>query len=56
MASPRDTWLCLLLVLVIGATLFLRVKFPQASRRSETAVLAMTSVLFFGLCYLLLTH
>ena len=41
------------MLLVVTGILFLRVGFPQASRRSETVALIVTAVLFFGTCHFL---
>jgi hypothetical protein len=49
--SPADeSWLCLLLVALFLVLLFLRVKFPNASKRSETLVLLGVTVVFFSVC------
>jgi hypothetical protein len=50
MGSQNDPWLAFFLLLVVTGILFLRVRFPEASRRSETAVLIVATVLFFGIC------
>jgi hypothetical protein len=49
--SPTDeAWLSLLLLALFGSLLFLRLRFPNASRGSETAVLAALTVLFVSIC------
>lgn len=53
MRSPDDPWLCMLFVVLFSVLLLLRIKFPVASRRAETAVLAAATIVFFSLCYLL---
>lgn len=53
MSSTDDVWLCLLLVALFGLLSFLRVRFPGASKSSETAVLVSATVIFFSLCSLL---
>jgi hypothetical protein len=45
-----EAWLNLVLVALFGLLLFLRMKFPKASRRSETAVLLSATILFFLIC------
>ena len=50
MSSAVDVWFSVLLVALFGALLLLRVHFPKASRRSETAVLVSTALLFFIIC------
>ena len=50
MNSADDAWLSLLLVALFGLLLFLRVRFPNASTRSETLVLVAATVLFFSIC------
>jgi hypothetical protein len=54
MSSVDDVWLCLLLVALFGLVFFLRVRFPGASKASETAVLVSATVIFFSLCSFLL--
>ena len=54
MSSAIDTWLSALLVALFGALLLLRVYFPKASRRSETAVLVSVTILFFGICNMMM--
>jgi len=54
MGLQRDGWLGLFLVILFSAVLFLRVRYPQASRRSEMVTLSITTALFFGLSYFLL--
>ena len=49
--SPTDeAWLSLLLIALFGTLLFLRLRFPKASRGSETAVLIAATILFFSIC------
>jgi predicted branched-subunit amino acid permease len=49
--SPADeVSLSLLLVALFGLLFVLRIKFPDASRGSETAVLLSVIVLFFSIC------
>jgi hypothetical protein len=43
-------------VLIFAALLCLRARFPVASNRSETVVVMLATVLFFGLCFLFLPH
>jgi hypothetical protein len=43
-------WLCVLLLALFGTLLFLRVRFPGASKRAETSVLVGAAILFFGTC------
>jgi len=50
MNSAEDPWLCLLLIALLGGLFFLRVRFPNASKRSETVVLIAATVLFFSIC------
>jgi len=50
MNSADDVWLRLLLVALFGTLLFLRIKFPKASRRAETTVLLFATILFFSIC------
>jgi hypothetical protein len=53
--NPTDeVFLGLLPVALFGLLLFLRVRFPNASKRSETAVLVSATVLFLSVCSLLL--
>jgi hypothetical protein len=40
----------LLVVILLGVLLLLQIKFPNASRKSETGVLVLVTVAFFGLC------
>jgi len=54
MSSADPAWLCIALVCLFGALAFLRVRFPMASKRAETAVLATATVLFFFACNLFL--
>jgi hypothetical protein len=44
----------MLTVALFGLLLFLRVRFPHASRGSETAVLVSAAILFFSVCNFLL--
>jgi hypothetical protein len=50
MNSADDVWLPLLLVALAGLLLVLRVRFPNASRKSENAVLVASMILFFVIC------
>ena len=43
-------WFSLLILVLMTGVLFLRVRFPNASHRAETAVLAIATVAFFSLC------
>jgi len=52
MNSTDEAWLSLLFVGLFGFLLFLRTKFPNASKSSETAVLIIATILFFSLCNL----
>ena len=54
MSSPSDPWLGFLLAVLFGLLLFLRVKFPNASKGAETTALAVTIVVFFLGCHVLL--
>ena len=54
MESANGLWFSVALVLLFGALVFLRSKFPGASRRAETVVLAGTTIVFFSVCYFLL--
>ncbi len=55
MNPTSDPWLAVVLVVLFGVLLFLRVKYPSASRRTEAAALAITIVLFFAVCRVFLT-
>ena len=50
MSSPDEAWLCLVVVALVAVLLFLRTKFPAASKRSETMVLLGATILFFSIC------
>jgi hypothetical protein len=50
MSSVNEAGLCLLLVALFGVLLFLRLRFPNASRSSETLVLIAAMILFFSIC------
>jgi hypothetical protein len=50
MSVPDEAWFSLLLLALFGFLFFLRLKFPGASRSSETAVLLMAVVAFFTIC------
>jgi hypothetical protein len=52
MSAVDEAWLSLLLVALFGFLLFLRLRFPNASRGSETAVLVAATILFFSICNL----
>jgi hypothetical protein len=54
MSSAANQSFSLLIVLLLSLVLYLRIRFSNASPRSETAVLVATAVLFFGLCYVFL--
>jgi hypothetical protein len=54
MNSTDEVFLGLLPVALFGLLLFLRVRFPNASKRTETAVLVSATVLFLSVCSLLL--
>lgn len=54
MNSTDEVFLCLLLAAVLGLILFLRTKFPGASRAAQTAVLLVATILFFSICNLFL--
>lgn len=55
MKTSDDPWLCLLLVLVPLTLLFLRMRYPNASQRSETVILAIATIAFFSICSFLLS-
>jgi hypothetical protein len=38
------------IVLLLGSLLGLRIRYPKASQRSETVVLAVVAALFFSIC------
>jgi hypothetical protein len=50
MEAAQDAALSVLLVVLTGVLMFLRVRYPNASRRSETAVLIATVLAVFGIC------
>jgi hypothetical protein len=52
MGPADEAWLSLFLVALFGLLLFLRIKFPNASRGSETAALVIATILFFSICNL----
>ena len=54
MGSAGEAWLTALLLALFGLLFFLRVKFPKASKGSETAVLLGFTVVFFSICNFLL--
>jgi hypothetical protein len=56
MQSAADLWFSIITVLLFAVLLFLRSRFPDASRRSEAAVLTLATLTFFGLCALFLPH
>lgn len=56
MGSPTDPWLSFVLVVFFGLLLFLRIKFPNVSKNTETAALAITIVTFLAVCHVFLTH
>lgn len=45
MDSADEAWLSLLLVALFGLLLFLRIKYPDASKGAETAVLVGATIL-----------
>ena len=51
MYSDAGLWFSLILVLLFAGLLFLRLRFPHASRGRETAVVLITTFVFFGLCF-----
>jgi hypothetical protein len=51
MSSPSDPWLAVVLVALFGLLTFLRIRFPNVSKRTETAALAATIVVFFLVCH-----
>ena len=53
MYSDAAFWFSLIMVLLFAALLFLRLRFPDASRGRETAVILIATFLFFGLCSVL---
>ncbi len=55
MNSADEAWLKLLLVALFGLLLFSRYKYPNASKRAETAVLVGTTILFFSICNFLVS-
>jgi uncharacterized membrane protein len=55
MNSTDEAWLSLLLVALFGLLLFLRIKYPDASKGAETAVLVGATILFFSICNFFLT-
>lgn len=50
MSSADEIVLTLLLLALFGTLWFLRLRFPNASRHSETGVLILATVLFFSIC------
>jgi hypothetical protein len=54
MSSENGLWFSLLSTLLIGVLLLLRVRWPQLSRRWETAALTIGATMFFSLCHFLL--
>jgi hypothetical protein len=54
MSSTDGALFSELMVLLFLVLLGLRVRFPRASQRAETAVMTVTTVLFFSLCYIFL--
>ena len=55
MNSADEAWLSLLLVALFGLLLFLRIKYPDASKGAETAVLVGATILFFSICNVFLS-
>jgi hypothetical protein len=56
MSSTDGALFSELMVLLFLVLLGLRVRFPSASQRAETAVMTVTTVLFFSLCYIFLRN
>jgi hypothetical protein len=56
MGSVEGTWFSGSMVFLFGSLTFLRSRFPGASKRTETAVLAATTLLFFSLCHFFLAR
>ena len=50
MSSPDEAWLSLLVVALFGLLVLLRLRFPDASKGAETAVLLSATILFFLIC------
>jgi len=44
-------WFSLIVVLLFTTLLLLRIKFPAVSIGRERAILLITAILFFGVCY-----
>lgn len=55
MHPPSDPWSAVALAGLFGLLFVLRLRFPNASRRAETAAVAATAVLFFLVCHASLT-
>src|SRR5664279_3490421 len=55
MNTAEEAWLSLLLVALFGLLLFLRIKYPDASRGAETAVRVGATILFFSICNIFLS-
>jgi len=49
MGSADEAWFSLVLVALFALLSFLRTRFPNASRGSETAVLLIATILFFSI-------
>jgi len=56
MSASKGAWFSLLLLALFGVLLFLRGKRPNASKPAEAAVLVVTSILFFSICYIFLRN
>ena len=54
MYFAAGVWFSLIVVLLFTGLLYLRARFPKASTRKEMAILLITTLLFFGVCYLFL--
>jgi hypothetical protein len=54
MDTADEAWLVLLLLAVFSVLLFLRNRYPNASKGAETAALLGATVLFFSICSLFL--
>lgn len=51
--NSGEAWGSVLLVALFGALLYFRVRFPNASRRSEMAALVGAGLLLFSICQFL---
>jgi len=50
MDSAAQTSFCCIVVALFGSLLFLRLWFPNASRKAETVVLILATAIFFAAC------